>query len=1507
MGIPEDAIEYVHRNAYNDQHPDTNIDPKSTNHCTSTTSKESPRPITAPTQPLLKTDRGTFSAEPSTPSDKVKFPPAWPSQPAFQVSDASIAQQTARNIHGDAAWPPVRPPSSGSAAASSPGHYVEADAEEVTDLAQAAWYRPQQQASPEAIAATLAALLAFAKPSLAITADCNRPETPPPFPLPEQPFVPEHIDLDQFPDPDAWITDCEHLHAKAPADRPRGLSNTAANRQGRLGKAHVPRRDVTQLRSDTAVSSSCKQEKATRTPAGSAPDGIFSSSPPSTPHPPLTPPFAEVDARLGQSRGAYNQLAPHRQPTAGSPSTYSVKVRCDAQGRNSGEERDKKLDGTEDLAFSSAAPSRTARPGTSTSLRSHVGNIGSHQRTLARAAACLISGQNTDAAHGDPAHTHSTEHVWRMAQESPPLAVRTRQLFLISGAQCLPVKRSDETDFKRWTVTVGVSLDEHGMVTAQVTEGIQSTRTTAIHNPAKGWVGHRWYVEVVRIQSGVGTDELAETALDETVCRLLGGTAEQRDTLSEETMVQDDTDMEHLLSRLLCLLECDSGNRGLTPRSGFHAPEDLRVVEAIPPPAMPAGGGGDKARGVAGNVKGPQCQVLPGRRASEDSSALTSRTTPPAPQPSATIRPEGRKVGSTAAPLRPGAPRMRSDWTLSDYMPASPVSDQRTTPDPLAWRKAAVAQSASKRRRPQPQLIQSRAAATGQHHRQNQVRPSSQPKPNPLTPTVNLEPPRQSAPLPQRVESLASASISTRNYYSLLKTDVEESAEAVRPDRHRQPQRPSGGQPAPSPRTQPKHLQKQPLLLQTQPAPTARGRRQVVVVESGQRRRDALHEVEGSRLPDIQRVSQLPHQVNEALFTRQAPHNAAGHQAQCEWCFPSRIEQAEADVLCALAEDGPLTSRIPAWNPAASAVWAGQRTEPTRRVLPTLQYNTRGGPAARPPSSLASPAGEGRVDPRGEAGRGASGRHRMQSACPASLRTFSMPGAGDEDKPTFTPLRPGAPPPRPPSVLTTDPGVRASQSGAAGRESESVQILVRDQRDHVLLDISRSDWDGFDHLRHGASPDLIVGLCLRKRLGSSELPRLDVMSADAFVLSREVWPASWQELSHFAVNGGSFQIRSILRGGMDPGRQMALAAINFNEGTDWNVLERLFAKVRRQEQISADESADYKATAELMGEVSPLWQWALMDTVPGLSGRCDAGPARMTALRIILERPHARVRDLPPSVRAGMSGQLIEVRFSNVPPPRTSPSRDRVSPESIKDSVLVTMETLAPQIWTDVAFKLMATRSSIKLEGNTADLKLFSFTIMLPFGPWIASFLEERLSLWPGSYCTASSSGTFIEVALVPLDHDVFRALRLSLGLSHAASLALLEGGLTRALTCFVACRFTTSRSVSTGKGGKRSFVHCNPDEEGSSTLMMLEAAPLLMARRQGLHVVVRLGVENQYPLAIKLQLPVCPQHALYRMVGPREGAPPLRTRTVGTLFMHRNVLLGPLPSGWLSLADQPD
>ncbi len=58
----------------------------------------------------------------------------------------------------------------------------------------------------------------------------------------------------------------------------------------------------------------------------------------------------------------------------------------------------------------------------------------------------------------------------------------------MSGTQHLQDKQSNGIDFKRWRVTVGSSLGEHGMVTAQVIGGIQPALTEAIAHPEKGWV-----------------------------------------------------------------------------------------------------------------------------------------------------------------------------------------------------------------------------------------------------------------------------------------------------------------------------------------------------------------------------------------------------------------------------------------------------------------------------------------------------------------------------------------------------------------------------------------------------------------------------------------------------------------------------------------------------------------------------------------------------------------------------------------------------------------------------------------------------------------------------------------------------------------------------------------------------------------------------------------------------------------------------------------------------------
>jgi hypothetical protein len=41
--------------------------------------------------------------------------------------------------------------------------------------------------------------------------------------------------------------------------------------------------------------------------------------------------------------------------------------------------------------------------------------------------------------------------------------------------------------------------------------------------------------------------------------------------------------------------------------------------------------------------------------------------------------------------------------------------------------------------------------------------------------------------------------------------------------------------------------------------------------------------------------------------------------------------------------------------------------------------------------------------------------------------------------------------------------------------------------------VTRADWDGFNHARHGASPDLVVALCLL-HLGCSKSTSVELVS-----------------------------------------------------------------------------------------------------------------------------------------------------------------------------------------------------------------------------------------------------------------------------------------------------------------------------------------------------------------------------------------------------------------------------
>jgi hypothetical protein len=96
----------------------------------------------------------------------------------------------------------------------------------------------------------------------------------------------------------------------------------------------------------------------------------------------------------------------------------------------------------------------------------------------------------------------------------------------------------------------------------------------------------------------------------------------------------------------------------------------------------------------------------------------------------------------------------------------------------------------------------------------------------------------------------------------------------------------------------------------------------------------------------------------------------------------------------------------------------------------------------------------------------------------------------------------------------------------------------------------------------------------------------------------------------------------------------------------------------------------------------------------------------------------------------------------------------------------------------------------MRIDGDREGLGDYSMTALLQYGPWVSALVRRQV-LIGGSYCTVAPFGTHVEVplSLAPGDHATFRGIRLSLGLSHTASLDLLEDALYRAFKkglCFV-------------------------------------------------------------------------------------------------------------------------
>ena len=638
--------------------------------------------------------------------------------------------------------------------------------------------------------------------------------------------------------------------------------------------------------------------------------------------------------------------------------------------------------------------------------------------------------------------------------------------------------------------------------------------------------------------------------------------------------------------------------------------------------------------------------------------------------------------------------------------------------------------------------------------------------------------------------------------------------------------------------------------------------------------------------------------------------------------------------LMAMAKAGPISSRIPLLAPTPGAPHSTRqsraRHEPRDGRVVRLMRNVpelhgqeeaveanlaKASLGGRAVASSTIPAGKG-AGP-GAAGYCGEGQQQMWAGSSDERSTMSSvrPEAGPEPRlgvedqeATSCAPQPAASTPEVPSSLRTpgmpEPDPHPSQMTHNSMHTETqrgVSIRVREGRSCHEFEITELDWSAVDHARFGPSVDLVVSLRLREHLGRSDLVRVDLLTADHRDMDRGDWPATWGELVSSVEIGVSFRAGLRLRAGMDPAMAAELNALRFTPDLDWTALEQGYDCVRSQQALPAEFPPPYKRMAELMAAATQLYQW---EPMMGVSAQGTCSPARMAALKIILDRQRGdTARPIPPWIQSGGAGQVVSLRLNSIPPPQgIFTSGGAAARDAIKEWLLEQLDRAFPDLSATLAAAHLGVdfswvRKNIQIEGDLENLQDFSMVLLLPAGRWVSALLSQQVLLG-GGYCTASPVSTHSEVCLTASDQAVFRSMRLSLRLGPTASLWMLEDGLTRAFPgSFVSCRFTTCR-LKDGRGKKRAYEHFTLDDDRSLTMMTIGAESLIIARRRQLFVTVPFGADGQFPVSLAFRLPTPAQHPLYVMV-TSQACPPLRARLLHTLFLSDRVLLGPLPEGW--------
>ena len=612
------------------------VDTIHTGDTTATVSKTEKVPaITPPTShpPVNSIGTANSSTKPALLHDQVSQPqaPVWISGPpkaALSVINSRDAHLP-RNVHGDAAWPPVRPPSSGHNVAENHCELevapirFQGDLSAATSGALNAWRVPAKPVGEIELAAAIRMLDLGGTPSSKI--QVPRPRT---CGLQPAAHVTRDYDAEALRDPEAEVRVLlDPPGSQARYSVPRYYSNKEANKRGDLTEQPRPRqvRDVAVIAQEIECNGVSPRESTQSTPTEPLPLAGSEAGGSPAPHDTCrnlglgTSGIVDDSGQPAPSRDQARPLHPRTPPEDISGNSDDVARAAELSGADRSLQSRLPPEGTSTAGFRSDASSRGEVP-----ARTVLGDTRSSGTDIRPET-------DTDPLPEERAAAAPGPVFLLLPPKEPERGVRTRLLLSLIGHQYLQ-DASTVGQCRNWRARVGVSWGGAGSLSARVLEGATSTprEPHAVVNSGGMMVGHVWSVTIERVRPVDEQGEIQSEAADERIRRILGRFEKQLNEMRDGAAVVDEGSMQSLVLRLQSLLT------GLSRSSGLESCDtaEPRVPTASPTLAP------SKRREESGRPASRGGQI------SSVSPLVAGGTTGGAPRPCELCRNQGLRISS---------------------------------------------------------------------------------------------------------------------------------------------------------------------------------------------------------------------------------------------------------------------------------------------------------------------------------------------------------------------------------------------------------------------------------------------------------------------------------------------------------------------------------------------------------------------------------------------------------------------------------------------------------------------------------------------------------------------------------------------------------------------------------------------------------------------------------------------------------------------------------------------